>query len=368
MGEVQKHLYVLILAGGGGTRLWPMSRDVYPKQYLKLFGNRSLLQSTFDRAKKITDTKNIWVATTADQVKLIKKQLPSLPHSNFSIEPMRRNTGWSQGLAATYIHNQDPEAVIINLASDHLIQDLDVYVRTLKAAAMAAEETKKIITVGIQPTHYHTGYEYISFGSVVKKYGSTSVYKVLQFLKRDDATGVKKVLAKKTGLWNANNYVWRAQTLLDEYKKLEPRIYSGLQRIKAVIGTDTENQIKKQVFQMAESLQIDFILTGRSKSLLTIPGHFRWTDVGDWSVVWNMLPKDQLGNVISAPKGKGNFVGIDSKNNLMFLDKQLITTVGLSNMVIVDTPDALLICPKDDSQSVKKIVEMLKIQKLDQYL
>ncbi len=281
---------------------------------------------------------------------------------------MRKNTGWSQGLAATYIYKHDPQAIIINLASDHLINNLAVYTKTLKTAALAAAETSKIITVGIYPTHYHTGYEYIHFGPAIKNYGSTTLHRVKNFFKRDEARKINQILKAKTGLWNANNYVWQAKILLDEYKLLEPRVYAGLQRIYRAIGTDNENQVKHSVFQMAESLQIDFILTGRSKNLLTIPGRFDWTDVGDWSVVWQKLPKDAQGNVIFGSKGKGEFIGMDSQNNLFMLDKQLIATVGLKDLLIVDTPDAILICPKNDAQAVKKVVEMLKEQGLTQYL
>jgi len=368
MDEIQKHLYVLILAGGGGTRLWPMSRDTISKQFLKLFGQRSLLQMTYDRAKLITAPQNIWIATTADQLPLIRRQLPKFPPANFSIEPMRRNTAWGQGLAAVYILKRDPDAVIINLASDHLITGLADYKKSLTAAVLAAHETRKIITVGIDPTHLHLGYEYINMGKKVARYNDVPVYEVKGFIKRSEVEKIRGVLTSKTGLWNANNYTWRADSLLGEYKKLEPKIYSGLMRIHEAVGTDKENQVKQAVFQMAKSTQIDFIFTGRSKNLLTIRGEFSWTDVGDWSVVWAKSPKDTLGNVIAGPRGRGQYVGVDSKNNLLFLEKKLIATAGLENMVVVDTKDVLLICPKDDAQSVKKIVEILKDQKLLKYL
>lgn len=368
MDEVQKHLYVLILAGGGGTRLWPLSREKFSKQFLKLFGNRSLLQETYDRAKLLTTPQNIWIATTSDQLGLIKKQLPRFPGTNFSIEPMRKNTAWGQGLASTYIYKHDPQAVIINLASDHLIKNLTIYKKSLLAAASAAQSTKKIITVGINPTFLHPGYEYISMGKKLTQVKDIEVYSVNGFIKRTETDKIKLLLKRKTGLWNANNYTWRADVLLGEYKKLEPKIYSGLMKIYNSIGTDTENQVKQEVFQMAKSTQIDFVFTGRSRNLLTIRGEFNWTDVGDWSVVWDESPKDSLGNVIAGTRGKGLYVGVDSGDNLLFLEKKLITTAGLKNMVVVDTKDVLLICPKDDAQAVKKVVEILREQKLLKYL
>ena len=368
MDEVQKHLYVLILAGGGGTRLWPLSRETLSKQFLRLFGKKSLLQMTYDRAKLITNTDNIWIATTSDQVHLIKKQLPKFPSLNFSIEPMRKNTAWGQGLASTYIHKHDPQAVIINLASDHLIKNLTLYKKSLLAAADAAQSTKKIITVGINPTFLHPGYEYISMGKRLTQVRGVDVHSVNGFIKRTEINKIKLLLKRKTGLWNANNYTWRADVLLAEYKKLDSKIYSGLMKICDSIGTDKENQVKQEVFQMAKSTQIDFVFTGRSRNLLTIRGEFDWTDVGDWSVVWGESPKDSLGNVIAGPHGKGLYVGVDSSDNLLFLEKKLITTAGLKNMVVVDTKDVLFICPKGDAQAVKKVVEILKEQKLVKYL
>ncbi len=361
-------MYVLILAGGGGTRLWPLSRDNYSKQFLTLFGDKSLLQLTYDRAKLVTSPSNIWVSTTQEQLKTIHKQLPKISGSNYSVEPMRKNTAWAQGLAAAYIFKRDPEAIIINLASDHLIKDLRTYKKCLLAAAMAAQRTNKIITVGINPTHLHEGYEYIHMGQKVSRENDTNVYKVASFIKRTDIPKIKEILRDKTGLWNANNFTWKASTLLNAYKILEPKIYSGLMKIYQAIGSEEENQVKRLVFQMAKSTQIDFIFTGRSNNLLVIKGEFDWTDIGDWSVVWQNLPKDSLGNVISGPHGRGEYIGIDSSNNLLFLDKQLIATVGLKDMLIVDTPDAILICSKNDAQAVKKVVETLKEQKLTKYL
>ena len=326
------------------------------------------MQLTYVRAKLLVLFDHIWISTTQDQASLIRKQLPEIPHTNYSIEPMRRNTAWGQGLAATYIYKHDPEAVIINLASDHLIKNLTAYKKYLHSAAIAAQKTKKIITVGINPTYLHEGYEYIKFGQKILTIADVPVYKVMGFVKRTDIEKIKSLLKSKTGLWNANNYTWRADVLLNEYKRLEPKIHSGLMRIYEAIGTEKENQTKREVFQMAKSVQIDFIFTGRSNSLLTIVGNFDWTDIGNWDVVWENLDKDKLGNAILASKGKGNFIGLDSRNNLMVLDKQLIATVGLKDMLIVDTPDAILICPKDDAQAVKQVVKLLKEQGLTQYL
>lgn len=363
MGEVQKHLYVLILAGGGGTRLWPMSRDASPKQFAKLFGGKSLFELTLARAHKLTTKSQIFIVTSGKYLSKTRKEASSIPPENIIGEPMRRDTALAMALGATYILAKDPEAIILNLPCDHLISPDSKYISEIKTAVQAVYEQQLFTVVGVRPRFPHTGYGHIK---AIKPIGH--LLQGIKFIEKPALPLAEKFTKTKGYFWNVGQYIWPAKLYLELLKKHSPKTYANLPRVTKSIGTEGENEAIQLAFQMAPTISVDYAVSEKLTQFRLFPATFHWTDVGDWKEVWNNLEKDSQGNVITAPKGRGNYVGIDSKNNLMFLDKQLITTVGMSNMVIVDTPDALLICPKDDSQSVKKIVEMLKIQKLDQYI
>lgn len=358
MDEVQKHLYVLILAGGGGTRLWPLSRENSPKQFLKLFGGKSLFQLALDRALKITSPDKIFISTSAKYVLQIKKVCRRVSPENIIAEPMRRDTAMAHGLGALYIFHRDPHAVIINLASDHLISPLSTFVRQMKQAAKIAYDKNRYVTVGIPPRFSHPGMGHIKFKNQTG----------LEFVEKPPLSRAQEYTASGQYLWNANLYVYRARLYLDLLKKYSPKTYVSFPKITSAIGTDSEKQIISLAFQMAPTISIDYAVSEKLRNFVVIPAQFNWTDMGDWREVWKSLPKDKLGNVISGTRGKGQYIGIDSQNNLLFLDKQLVTTVGLQNMLVVDTPDAILICPTDDAQAVKKIVETLKELKMTHYI
>lgn len=358
MEEVQKHLYVLILAGGGGTRLWPESRDSVPKQFIKLFSGKSLFELTLARAKKLVSPSHIFISTSVKYLSLIHKEAQEILHENIIAEPMRRDTAMAHGVGALYIFHRDPQAVIINFASDHLISPVTVFTQQLKKAAKIAYEDKEYVTVGIYPRFPHTGMGHIKFKGE----------RGLKFVEKPVLSLAKKFTQSGDYLWNANLYVYRADMFLNLLKKHSPKTCAQYPKILAAIGTDRENQTMSLAFQMAPTVSIDYAVSEKITKFVCVKGRFNWTDVGDWNEVWKNLPQDQLGNVIEGPFGRGEHLGVNSKNNLFFLDKKLVATVGLENMIVIDTPDALLICPKDDAQGVKKIVEALKEQKLTKYL
>lgn len=356
--SLEQHLYVLILAGGGGTRLWPQSRESSPKQFLKFFGGKSLFQLTLARARKLVHQDHIYISTSAKYVSQIHLHAQNIPGENIIGEPMRRDTALAQGLAALIISHHDPQAVIINLASDHLISPDSIFVSDMLTAAKMAQSGKSIVTVGIKPTFPHTGMGYIQSKGKVG----------LKFVEKPDLKTAQKFIKSGNYYWNANLYVWKAQLLLELLKKHSPKTTAQFIKIQKSLGTDHERESIQLAFQMAPTISIDYAVSEKLHNFGFVPAHFKWTDVGDWNVVWQNLSKDPLGNSILGNRGKGEFVGINSQNNLFILDKQLITAVGLKDMLVVDTPDAILICPKDDAQSVKKIVETLKDQGLTKYL
>ncbi|OGD02322.1 hypothetical protein A3D85_02420 [Candidatus Amesbacteria bacterium RIFCSPHIGHO2_02_FULL_47_9] len=358
MDPLQSHLFVLILAGGGGTRLWPYSREDSPKQFAKLFEGKSLYGLTLSRAKKLTSASRIFISTSAKYADIVRKNSPGIAHENIIPEPLRRDTAMAHGLGALYIHHRDPAAVIINLASDHLISPVSTFVQQMKSAAQIASDTGQYVTVGIPPRFPHTGMGHIKFKGQIG----------LKFVEKPKLSLAQKYTASGQYLWNANLYVYRAKLYLDLLKKHAPKTYAMFPKIASAIGTDREKQVISLAFQMAPSISIDYAVSEKINKFVCVIGKFNWTDVGDWQEVWENLPQDVLGNVISGPHGRGQYIGIDSQNNLLFLDKQLVATAGVKNMVIVDTPDAILICPRNDSQAVKKIVQTLKEQELVKYL
>lgn len=366
MEEVQKHTYVLILAGGGGTRLWPQSREGFPKQFVKLFSGKSLFSLTLTRAKKLASPSHIFIATISKYYGLVRKESRGIPSDNIFVEPIRRDTAMAHGLGAAYILSRDPQAVIINLASDALITPVETFVTQMLNAARAAYKHDLVVTVGIHPEYPHTGLGHIK----AFRYwpGDPGLLVGEKFVEKPALPYAKRYTASGKYFWNANLYVFKAKLYLGLLKKYAPKTYAMFPKILTAIGTDKEKQVIQLAFQMAPTISIDFAVSEHLHKFICIAGKFSWSDIGDWNVVWQHLAKDTLGNVIEGAKGKGEYIGINSQNNLLFLDKKIVATVGLKDMVIVDTPDALLICPKDHAQGVKLVVQTLKDQNLTKYL
>lgn len=366
MEEIQEHLYVLILAGGGGTRLWPQSREASPKQFAKLFQSKSLFEITLGRALKVTTPSHIIISTSERYLSLVKSLARKIPAENIIAEPFRRDTALAIGVASVVALKKDPDAVIINMASDHIISPLDTFVSQVKFAGKIAYQSNQFVTIGIKTEYPHTGLGHIKAHKPHPKIAG--VLKGEKFVEKPPLPVATKYTKSGQYFWNTNLYVFRARLYIDLLDKYSPKISALLPRLLQDFGTDKEKQTLQLVFQMSPAIAVDYAITEHLRSFICIPAKFKWSDVGDWNVVWQHLEKDTLGNVIEGPHGKGQYIGINSKNNLLFLDKKIIATVGLSDMLIIDTPDALLICPKDEAQGVKQVVQALKDNNLTEYL
>jgi mannose-1-phosphate guanylyltransferase len=367
--EYLKHTYVCLLAGGTGTRLWPRSRTKTPKQFAPILSRLTLFQQTVKRVRDIVPLSRVYVMTNQRYVRTVQKQIPLIPNKNIIGEPEKKNTAMAMGVAAAWIYKRDPKAIIINLATDHLIQKPAAYRKTLKAAAKIAYEQDKLVAVGIVPTFPHTGLGYIHIGKKISEDGSMPAHEMKGFTEKPNLANAKKFIKTGHYLWNANNYVYSAKTILAEFKKLAPDIYKHIHKVYQAVDTKNETQVLKEEFHKVREDSIDYAISEKTKKMVVIPGNFGWNDIGDWGVIYDLTKKDKQGNAaISYGSNGGGHISLDSKNNLIQFDDQLIATVGVENLIIVDTGDAVLICSKDKAEEVKGLVKLLKEKKLTHYV
>ncbi len=353
------------MAGGGGTRLWPVSRNKTPKQFLKLFNNQTLTQITVARLQKILPLDRIFIVTVSDAYKNeILKEIPKFHKENIIVEPARRETGPAHGLGAIHIYKKDPDAVIITEAADRIVRPLPLYLDTLLDAANVAYSEKILIAMGIEPRYPHTGLGHLKKGKKHKKVRGTDFFVLDKFVEKPPPELAKKYTESGDYLWNAGQYVWRADTLLTSFEKNAPDIYKVLKNIEPhVFHKDAEHILKEQYKKMP-SISVDYAISEKEKSFLVVAADFYWTDIGDWKEVWGNLPKDSRGNVIISTAGDGGeVINIDSTDALIHTDGRVIAAVDVDNLIIIDTKDALLVTTKSRAQSVKKVVEKLKEEK-----
>lgn len=364
------HMYALIIIGGGGTRLWPKSRVERPKQFLNLFGKKTLAQITAYRFGKILPWERIFFVTTKDSYKKeLKKEIPEAKNKNIIVEPAKRNTGPAHALGALHIFKKDPDAVIVNEYSDHLMTPEKKYFKTVNVAAEAAYKSKHLVAIGIKPDYPNVGYGYIKKGKKWERVGGRSVYKLDKFTEKPKLDVAKKYLASGDYFWNAGQYTWRADAVLDAYKKHAPEIYERLQKISKVLGGIRERFVLKREYKKMPNISVDYAISEKAEKRLLVVADYAWTDIGDWKEVWENLKKDDQGNVIlDGDEPGGEIINIDTSDAMIHKDGRLIAVVDVDDIIIVDTKDALLVCNKSKAQSVKKIVEMLKKEKKDEYL
>ncbi len=363
-----EHRYAVILAGGGGTRLWPKSRNQTPKQFLNLFGNQTMIQVAAERVTKLVPWKNVIVVTNRLYLDDVRDQLPQVLSENIIAEPEKRDTAMAMLVGALYVKSKDPDAIIMNAASDHVIADDKEFSRVMTAAVEVAATDHKLVTVGITPTFPHPGLGYIKIGQDLRKIGQgLSLFKVDSFTEKPNLPTARAFISTGRYFWNANMYVWGAEDLQAAFARYMPSMFELTKHLPD-LDSKAFHKALPAVYAKAESISIDYAISEKADNLVLIPGDFGWNDVGDWKVVYDLSKKDLANNVIVGDKEKVKTLAISSQNNFIHADGRLIALFGVSDMIIVDTEEILMICPKSSSQDVKKIVERLKEENKKEYL
>jgi mannose-1-phosphate guanylyltransferase len=328
--------FAVIPAGGAGTRLWPWSNQQTPKHLLDLTGNgRSLLQETYDRISPLAD--GVFVLTEERQVPMIREQLPD---ALFIVEPTARGTANALGLAAFQIAASDPDAIMVSVAADHVIQGAELYRESVQAAVRTAATGDRLVTIGLRPTYAATGFGYIKVG---ERRGDA--YLVEEFVEKPTLVRAEEYLASGRYYWNLSMFAWRASAFLDELERVAPRHYTGLLKVRE--GSASYSDLPNEA--------VDYAVLERTDRLYLVPGTFDWLDVGSWAELLEMLPGDENGNSID-----GESAVIDTHGSLLSAPGKLVAAIGVEDLIVIDTDQALLVLPRSRAQDVKKIVEMLR--------
>lgn len=343
----------LIMAGGRGTRFWPKSRKNLPKQFLSLTDNdKTMIQLTVQRLLPIVSLEDIYISTNKDYQNLVKEQLPDLPEENILCEPIGRNTAPCIGLGAIHIAKKYGDAIMIVLPSDHEIKKTDIFRDTLQISSDIAEKDHNIITIGIPPTYPETGYGYIKYQATLK---NGPAYKVDRFVEKPDIERAKTYVESGKYMWNAGQFIWKVSTILDDLKQYMPCTYLKLMKIKDSIDSEHYYETLNREFQSMESQSIDYGILEKDHNIFVVPGNFGWDDVGSWLALERLHHKDANGNVFN-----GDVLSVNTENCIIQGYNKLIAAVGLDNIVVVDTDDALLVCDKKHTGEIKQIMAKLE--------
>lgn len=349
-------IYGLVLAGGKGTRLYPLSRSSKPKQFLKVFNDKSFLQNTVDRVIPLINKENIYVVTNKDYEEKIKDELDNINPDNIFTEPKNKETATCIGLSAIKLLKRDKDAVMVVLPSDHHIDNEKVYTETLSQAVEVANKRRGIVTLGINPTRAETGYGYIEMGTRIQS-SQIPTYKVTRFTEKPNIEVAKDFLLKGTYLWNSGMFVFRADVILREMEKYLPELYKSLMEIYKHLGEGDEEKVIKEQYDLIDGISIDFGIMQKTRKAFVIKSDFIWDDIGSFSALSRYLT-DKKGN-----KASSNVYLQDSENCAIFGEKNLIIGLGIKDLVIVDSGDVILIMDKNKDQEIKHLLNDLTEKK-----
>jgi mannose-1-phosphate guanylyltransferase / mannose-6-phosphate isomerase len=359
----QPDLYAVILAGGSGTRFWPLSRETFPKQMLQIVGEDSLIRQTIKRLEGFIPLENTYIITTKDLIQDIHFHIQDLNTGNkikMIQEPIGKNTAPAIGLAAILLNKISPDSVMIVLPSDHLIRDVETFHRDLRSALIGAQN-RYLVTLGIRPHKPETGYGYLKKGEPLKDI-SDHLFWVRQFVEKPDHETAQVYLKEGNYFWNCGIFIWKASKILSEIEKHLPSLSHALNEIEPLLSGKGDLSKIVEIYSSLASISIDYGIMEKSDEVVMVPSNFEWSDLGSWTALDEIFEKDRNGNVL-----KGNAMDLGSQDSIILGGERLIATIGLKEMVVVDTPDATLVSSKDRVQDVKRVVEELKSKNREEY-
>jgi mannose-1-phosphate guanylyltransferase/mannose-6-phosphate isomerase len=360
-------LYPVIMAGGSGTRFWPLSRHLFPKQLLRIIGDETLIQQTMRRVLHGAPPERVFISTNPAQADSIRVQLAEWKDAlkdNFVLEPEGRNTAPAIALTALELIRRDPEAVMLIVPADHIVKGQKNFDAAVALAIDLARDGY-LVTFGIKPIRPETGYGYIRPNKKVTlaQAGRLKGHPVSRFVEKPNAAKAAQYVKAKDFYWNSGMFVWRAATILDEIKRHQPKLYQGVERMQRLMQEGAAKSAIDEEYRKLAPVSIDTGVMERSTKAAVVPVAFQWSDVGSWGSLDEVAPKDKAGNVVG-----GRIIDLDSQRSIIYGDRRVVATIGLSDMVVVDTPDATLVCPKSRAQDVKRVVEILKAQRAPEHL
>lgn len=360
---MNKHHYVAIMAGGIGSRFWPMSRTNFPKQFLDILGvGKTMIQQTFDRYLKLVPKENIYIVTAKEYVDIIKDQLPDIDWNNILAEPSRKNTAPCIAYIAFKLLSKDTKAVMIAAPADNIIIDTDEFIKTAHNALNFVDSQDALVTIGIKPSYPNTGYGYIQHDTTEEAPG---IFRVKTFTEKPNIELAEKFISSGDFLWNAGIFTWKVKNIAIAIEKYLPEIYEMFAAEKDKFNTTEEDTAIEQIYPQCTNISIDFGVMEKADNVYVIPASFGWSDLGTWNSAWENMNKDTLGNAIAGKK----VMLVDVNNSMVHVDdNKLVLLQGLDDYVVVDTKDVLLVCKKNKEQSIKDYVAEIKKIMGDKYL
>ena len=361
-----ENFYAVIMAGGSGTRLWPLSRKDQPKQSLRIAGDRTLFQYAVDRLESLFPHERIMVVTIADQVDMLHGECPEIPLDNFIIEPLPRGTASVVGLAGVALKHKVPNATMAILTADHLIKN-DAHLRQLLRAAHAVAQEEVLVTLGITPTFPATGYGYIQQGEPYGNYEGLDAFDVIRFKEKPQKAQAEAMVADGQHVWNSGMFIWRVDVVMGEIERQMPDLHNKLESISDAWLDDAKMDTLVNIWPLIEPQTIDYGIMEKAQQVVVIPSvDLGWNDVGSWSSLFDSVDGDESGNIIL----RGDPITFDTQGTLICGDspEHLIVTIGVEDLIIIDSGDAILVCDRKHAQRVRDVVDYLKQQGRKDYL